>query len=115
MSIQGQGDAMTAQIVVKRADGRSILDTNKAITAQTLKDLAVEPERMEAARRRLEGLGFKVGVGDATGLSVQGPVERFRTVFAVGPDDVERDADIPDDLADLIAGVVVPRAPEFFP
>lgn len=105
---------MNAQAVIKRADGGSILSTDGPVTARTLKEVAVEPDRMDQARRRLEAQGFTVQTGDATSLSIEGPVTQFQAVFGVGPDDVEAEATVPDDLDDIVAGVIVPQAPELF-
>jgi hypothetical protein len=108
--------AMIAQVVMRGADGRSILDIEGPLTAaapdRTAGDL---PEaRVEEIRGRLEALGFAVEAGDAAALSVTGPAALFAELFGLEPGMTEAPR-IPEDLAPFLAAVMVPPPPEFFP
>ena len=116
-------DAQTnliAQVVVRSSDGTSILDADGGITSGNVAQFAVGPDRIEDAARRLEGRGFTVEARDEHTLSISGSTELFARVFGVGTGSGGGGAplvstSIPDDLADLVADVVVPPPPEYFP
>ena len=70
------------------------------------------PETIRDARRRLIELGFHVEAEDPGGIAFDGDAERFRQVFG---DPAAPELVVPDELASVAAGVVIPRSPELFP
>jgi hypothetical protein len=108
-----------AQVVMKREDGRSILDVARH-TAESAGTLDVSEERAQAIRAELERLGFTIAGGNLNTLSVSGSSDRFREVFGIEPlagnSGVAAHATrIPPVLDDKVADVFVPPPPEFFP
>jgi hypothetical protein len=108
-----------AQVVLKREDGRSILDT-QGQTQGTAGAMDVSPERAEAARHALEKHGFKVTEGNLNTLSVSGAPETFEDVFGLHVRAPETNVGahatrMPDDLRGYVADVFVMPPPEFFP
>ena len=109
-----------AQVVLKRSDGSSILDTQEALTASVINKYKVPPETVDTVRKTLEGLGFQVSVDDGTTLSIEGSRKTFVDVFGleVGAETAGVAAhatQIPDAVSDYVADVIVPPAPSFFP
>lgn len=90
--------------------------------AENVEQYRVEDARIEEATRRLEALGFNVDTRDPYTLSVRGSRELFLRVFGVAAAGEQtaaepgaRRVDLPDTLADYVADVIFPPAPEFFP
>lgn len=116
-------DAQTnliAQVVVRSSDGTSILDADSGITSGNVAQFAVEPDRIEDAARRLKKRGFTLEARDEHTLSISGSTDLFKDVFglrsaAPGTGGPPESANVPEDLADLVADVVVPPPPEYFP
>lgn len=113
-------ETFAAQLILKRADGGSILDAEGPITAETLARFRVPDDRIAFVRAELERMGFDVPQGDATSLSVTGPRELFATVFgleaAAASSNVAAHATrIPDELSGHVADVVITPRPELFP
>jgi hypothetical protein len=108
-----------AQVVLKREDGRSILDTQGQMQGDA-GAMDVSPERADAARQALERHGFKVTEGNLNTLSVSGPPKVFEDVFGLHVQAPETNVGahatrMPDDLKGYIADVFVMPPPEFFP
>jgi hypothetical protein len=114
---------VTAQLVMKRADGRSILDLKGPVAAaspgRTAGDLP--EERVALIRERLEALGFTVAAGNLNTLSVGGPQALFGHVFgldagtALARGTEAHATRIRADLEPYVADVFVAPPPEFFP
>lgn len=115
------GDTMriTAQVVMRREDGGSILDLGP-VTAESADRTAgdLPADRIAEIRRRLEAEGLTVDSGNANTLSVSGPEAVFARLF--GLDTAAKGAEaataarIPADLAPFVAAVFVPPPPEPF-
>jgi hypothetical protein len=107
---------LTAQVVMRRADGRSILDIEGPVTAGSTNRTAgdLPAARVAEVRDRLAALGFTVAAGDAAVLSVTGPASLFAEHFGLEAGMTEAPR-IPPDLAPFLAAVLVPPPPEFFP
>jgi len=126
-SISGKGKEVVvnnmhvvAQVVLKRADGKSILDAKGPLTSDNIGAFSVENERIREARKRLEKLGFSISSQNQTTLSITGPAKRFTEVFGIeenmisGPSSDIHAVVIPPDLREFIADVFIPKPPEFF-
>ena len=118
------GEVMvTAQLVMKRADGRSILDLTGPLTAASPERTAgdLPEDRVTLVRERLVGLGFTVAAGNLNTLSVVGPQALFGEVFgldaatALAQGAEAHATRIRADLAPYVADVFVAPPPEFFP
>lgn len=112
-------EELAAQVVMKREDGRSILDS-RGQTAQAAGALDVAPARAEEVRRALERHGFRVAGGNLNTLSVTGPAEAFERVFGLHARAREARTGahatrIPEALQGYVADVFVPPPPDFFP
>ena len=111
---------VVAQVVLKRADGKSILDAKGPLTSDNIGAFSVENERIREARKRLEKLGFSISSQNQTTLSITGPAKRFTEVFGIeenmisGPSSDIHAVVIPPDLREFIADVFIPKPPEFF-
>ncbi len=114
---------VTAQIILRGEDGRSILDAGGPITAGTVRAFMLPAERIEEAVRRLRELGLDVepAGGPVLSATAEAPLfERlFHTTLRPAPDGHGLVADpeprVPDELADIVAAVMVPPPPELFP
>ncbi len=119
----GEASTITAQLVMRREDGRSILDLEGPVTAASRQRMAGDlPEaRVAEIRARLEAAGFTVEGGNANTLSVSGPARLFAEVFGLDPGAAgaagvpAHAARIRADLEPYVADVFVPPPPEFFP
>jgi hypothetical protein len=122
-----------AQIVLRSPDGSSVLDAPQPITAETIARYRVGEEMIQRASTALEKLGFKVLEPGPTGITISGNrllfertfdtvlqekenVARGRSTPVPGPFRsrflVLRPLSIPAELSYLIAGVVMPAAPD---
>lgn len=114
------GEPFSAQLVLKREDGTSILDSGEPVTAAVIAQFMVPEDRIVFVRGELEKIGFNIPEGNATTLSVVGPRELFVEVFGlevgIAESGVAAHATrIPDELSDHVADVFVTPAPELFP
>jgi hypothetical protein len=116
-------ESVTAQVVLRNTAGRSIFDSGGAITSANVASFAVEAERVSRAVAALRALGFEVLPGAPT-VSITGAPGLFERVFktrlsrrtsgfassfvADGP------IIVPPELEELVAGVLLPEAPELF-
>ncbi|MFN6979573.1 MAG: hypothetical protein ACK4OP_15695 [Gemmobacter sp.] len=114
--------AITALVVMRRADGRSILDIEGPVTATSANRTAgdLPPDRIAEVRRRLTEAGFAVAGGNDNTLSITGPAALFAETFGLDPaaaTDAGRPAHatrIRPDLEPYVADVFVPPRPTFF-
>lgn len=116
-------DKETAQVVMKRADGRSLYDIEGPVTAASPDRTAafLDEARVADIRARLEARGFAIEGGDRATLSVSGPAELFVETFGLDPAGAREGGAaahatrIPDALAPFVADVFVEPGPTFFP
>lgn len=114
---------VTAQLVMRRADGTSILDLKGPLTALSPERTAgdLPEDRVRDIRKRLEGLGFTIAAGSLNTLSVSGPPALFLDVFgldaatATARGTEAHATRIGEDLEPFVADVFVAPPPEFFP
>ncbi len=112
---------IVAQVVLKRADGVSILDAKTPLTAATISNYSVEHGRIEESKKKLEKLGFTISSQDQFTLSITGSADLFSIVFGIEKSQISSSisdihaATIPSELRDYIADVFIPKPPEFFP
>ena len=126
-------EPVTAEAILRSADGSSILDTEEAITAETIAKYRVEKGVIDEVSRKLEELGFRIEQVGPTSLTLTGDQELFETVFQTTLEgkttgimdtqlegveasyfDAKEPIQIPENLASLIADVVLPSPPQLF-
>lgn len=100
-------EGFAAQLVMRREDGRSILDSGSS-------GGAVSPARAAEIRGRLAAMGFTVAAGNLDTLSLTGPPALFAEAFGLVPG-VREAARIPEALRPFVAAVFVPPPPQFLP
>lgn len=118
---------ITAEVVLRKADGTSILDADGPITAVTINQYRVEKEVIDDATQQLNQLGLTVVQTGATSVSVETDQTTFETLFGTKLN-VETDVDtnathytttapvkIPPSLQEWVADVILPEPPQFFP
>ncbi|WP_341368297.1 hypothetical protein [Yoonia sp. BS5-3] len=109
-----------AQLVMKRPDGRSILDLGSG-RAATANQGDVTDLRAAEISTRLEQLGFTVQSGNLNTLSISGENRLFEDVFGLSPNAAmsvgtpAHSTKIPAELDEFVADVFVTPAPNFFP
>lgn len=127
-------DKVTAQIILRSADGSSILESKEAITAENIAKYRAGKEAIEEVSQKLDRLGFKVVQVGPTGLTISGDKSRFEEVFQTTLQARKREVlgskirgaeasyyeatvpvKVPPDLSSLVVDVVLPTPPEFFP
>ena len=112
-----------AQLVMKRADGHSILDRSEPATAGSASLGAgdLPDDRVDHIRRMLSDAGLTVEGGNNNTLSVSGPPEVFIDLFGMDPESAGRAGTaahatkLPPDLEPFVADVFVPPGPTLFP
>jgi hypothetical protein len=123
-----------ARVVLRNPDGSSILDATQPITAETIAKYRVGEEVVQRASVALEKLGFKILEAGPTGLTISGDRALFERIFhtvlqentsrapsALAPRAAKprfaplQPLRIPDELASVIAAVVMPAPPELMP
>ena len=110
--MNGSGDTMHAQLVMKAEDGRSIL-------SEAIGTGDVSPARAKEIRQLLSEWGFSIEEGNLNTLSIAGDAALFREAFGLavpsGPVTKAAEAQrIAPDLAPFVANVFVVPPPEFF-
>jgi hypothetical protein len=123
-----------AEVILRKADGTSVMDAQEAITARNIAEYRVSEEVAEEASQKLRDRGFEVlQVGPAS-LTISGDKglfeDRFGTALEttstnVMPSDIEgaesayyeakEPIRIPEDLSPLVADIVFPTPPQLFP
>jgi hypothetical protein len=108
-----------AQLVMKREDGTSILDTGEALHADRQGRFDVSKERAVEIQHRLQELGFTVTTGNLNTLSISGSRKLFAEIF--GLESAARTSGtsahatrFPANLTKFVADVLIPPGPEFF-
>ncbi|HEX5617508.1 MAG TPA: hypothetical protein VFX51_03765 [Solirubrobacteraceae bacterium] len=82
------------------------------VRARLLLQDPAPPEAISHARKTLTALGFQVAAEDPAGIAFEGDRERFEQVFG---SPAATPLAVPDELAGVATGVVLPRSPELFP
>lgn len=100
-----------AEVVVRAPDGSSILDAPGPVTEETVDRYRASDETSAEAAARLEALGIDVLGRGPTGLTISAERELFERTFGTATHPIT----VPEELADLIAGVVLPERPELHP
>jgi len=127
-------EKVTAEVILRSADGSSILDVKEAITAENIAKYQVGKEVIEEASKKLEELGFEVQQAGPVSLTISGDKAQFESRFQTTLEARSREImptkisgaeasyyeatepiKIPEDLSSLIADVVLPTPPQFFP
>lgn len=114
-------DEIHAQLVMKREDGGSILDSGQSAISENVGLTGLPEDRIARIRERVEALGFVVSAQDSNTLSISGARELFDNVFAMKPGSAEEAGmdlhagGIPAELSDFVADVFVTKGPDFFP
>ena len=123
-----------AEVILRKADGSSIMDAQEAITARNIAEYRVSEEVAEEASQKLRDSGFEVLQRGPTSLTISGDKELFKDRFGteleitstnVMPSHIEgtettyyeakEPMRIPEDLSPLVADIVLPTPPELFP
>jgi subtilase family serine protease len=126
-------DKVVAEVILRSANGSSILDANAGITAQTIEKYRAGVEDIKEASRKLEALGFTIEQTGPVGLTISGSKTLFERVFRttlevrispVAPAEAlttepayyqaTAPIQVPADLASVIAGVTLPIPAEYF-
>jgi hypothetical protein len=84
----------------------------ETIRARLLLQDPAPPEAIRDARNALTGLGFHVAAEDPAGIAFEGDRERFEQVFG---SPAATPLVVPDELAGVATGVVLPRSPDLYP
>lgn len=127
-------EEVTAQAILRYADGSSILDAKEGITAENIEKHKVGKEVIEEASKKLEELGFMVLQVGPVGLTISGDKALFESAFQTTLEarsteimgtkvsgaeapyyEATEPIKIPEEISSLIADVVLPTPPEFFP
>ncbi len=127
-------DKVIAEVILRSANGSSILDATEGITAQTIAKYKIGEEMMKDVSIKLETIGFEVVQTGPVGLTISGSKVLFEKVFQttleirtkpVMPPNIAtvestyyqatKPIQIPADLSALIAGVILPIPAEYFP
>lgn len=112
----------TAQLIMKRTDGTSILDIPSPVLAaspsRTSGDLP--QERIAVIRKLLEQAGFTIHSANPNTLSISGTTKEFIHAFGLDPSSASvptgREAlQIRADLKPYVADVFIPPPPKYFP
>jgi hypothetical protein len=104
-------ETVIAEVVVRAPDGSSILDAPSPVTEETIGRYRASEEANAEAAARLEALGIDVVGRGPTGVTISADREVFERTFGAATDPVA----VPEELADLIAGIVLPERPELYP
>jgi hypothetical protein len=105
-------DTIRARLVLRSPSGDSVLGAGERLTAQNVGRYEANADTVREAREKLTGLGFRVVEEGPTGIAFSGDADRFEEVFgtpAAAP------IPVPQELAGVAAGVVLPSTPELFP
>jgi len=134
MEVPPMSEKVIAEVILRKADGSSILDVEGSITAETIVKYRVEQEVIREASERLKELGFDVIQIGPVGFTISGNKALFEQVFQTTLEMRRRQVlstevagaerayyqavvpiRIPANLFSLIADVVLPIPPEYFP
>jgi hypothetical protein len=101
---------VVAEVIVRAPDGTSILDAAEAVTDETVGRYRPSEEAMSEVTALLEAEGVEVVARGPTGLTVSAEAETIARVFGSA-----QAPTVPEELATLVAAVVLPEQPELFP
>jgi len=123
-----------AEVILRSADGSSILDAGEGITAENIEKYRVGREVIDQASEALEGLGFEVVQAGPVSLTISGNKEVFERVFQTALEargaemmptkvsggtasyyEATEPIKIPEQISPLVADVVLPTPPQFHP
>jgi hypothetical protein len=126
--------SVIAEVILRKADGSSVMDAREAITAGNIAKYRVSEEVAEEASRKLRDSGFEILQVGPTSLTISGDKglfeDRFGTALEITstnvmPSDIEgaeityyeakEPMRIPVDLSPRIADIVLPTPPQLFP
>lgn len=82
------------------------------LTADTVGRYEANADTMREAREKLTSLGFHIVDEGPTGIAFTGDADRFENVFGTP---TAAPIPVPQELAGVAAGVVLPNTPELFP
>jgi hypothetical protein len=122
-------DKVTAQVILRRHNGLSILEATEPITSETVAKYKVEEEIIQEAIAKLSAYGFEIGETGPHSLSISCEKQLFERIFRTrltakeSPEpciqatfyDAEEPIKVPEELSALIADVALTRTPELFP
>ena len=113
-------DEYHAQLVMRREDGRSILNSVDIGSSAAQGKFDVSENRAAEIRKSLESIGFRVTSGNLNTLSISADRDLFVNTFGIEAGAPAKGVAahatrIPDALSESVADVFVPPAPEFFP
>jgi hypothetical protein len=123
-----------AEVILRKADGSSVMDAKEAITARNIAEYRVSEGTAEEASQKLRDRGFEVLQAGPTSLTISGDKGLFEDRFGTAlkttstnmmPSDIEGAETayyeakgpirIPEDLSPLVADIVLPTPPQLFP
>jgi hypothetical protein len=132
--VPDMSELVTAEVILRSADGTSILDAQEGITAANIAEYQVGKEVIEEASEKLTSLGFRVLQTGPVSLTISADKELFQRVFQAKIEPHSTDlmdtkvrgvettyyeavqpVDIPEEFSSLVADVVLPTPPMFFP
>jgi hypothetical protein len=99
-------------LILRSATGDSALGAGERLTADNVRRYEATADTVREAREKLTSLGFRVVDEGPTGIAFTGDPDRFEDVFGT-PAAVR--IPVPEELAGVAAGVVLPSTPELFP
>jgi hypothetical protein len=124
---------ITAQVILRMADGRSILDTQEPIVSDNIHKYKVEEETILEASQKLESLGFEVLQPGPTGFTISSSKNLFERTFQTKLETRQEEImdtkvpgqeaqyyeavepiNIPSELSSIVASVALTRPPELF-
>jgi serine protease AprX len=109
-------DPVIAEVVVRSPDGTSILDAPTPLDAETIARYRPSADALRDAANRLGERGFAIVQEGPTSITISADRELFERTFSTSPGaETGAPAQIPPDLADVVAAVTFPRPPELHP
>lgn len=111
---------ISAEILLKTASGRSVVQEDVPITSENIKDFTPTPQTIQKAAQIFQSLGFNVPLIDTT-LTIMGKPAQFEEVFNIQLDlqfdktsgsviaHPSREPTIPDSLKEFVEAVVFPK------
>lgn len=134
VEVSDMTEKVIAEVILRSADGSSILDAEEGITAKNIEKYRVGKEVIEEATKKLEGLGFEVVQTGPVGFTISGDKALFESMFQTTLEarsteimptkiagvqasyyEATAPIKIPEELSSLVADVALPTPPEFFP
>ncbi|WP_420208950.1 hypothetical protein [Candidatus Electronema sp. JC] len=113
---------LSGQVILRKADGTSILNATVPLTSRNVAEFYVEEERILETKQKLEQLGFFVGANDRMSLSITGTKEIFAQTFGIDEATITNSSEnysvhavvIPEPLEEFISDVIITKSPEYF-